>query len=207
MDPKRIWNVALFLAVFTVFYNIVEGLVSVGFGVSDETLALFGFGLDSFIEVISGIGIWHMIKRIRSQGIENRDRFERTALLVTGVAFFILAGGMAVTVAINLYSGHRPETTLWGIVISLISILTMSLLVSFKLKTGKKLNSAAGVADAKCTKTCLILSVILLASSGFYEIFKIGYFDSLGALGIAFYAFKEGREALEKSKGKFCSCK
>jgi divalent metal cation (Fe/Co/Zn/Cd) transporter len=206
LDQKKLWNVALLLAVVTVFYNIIEGLVSVGFGISDESLALFGFGLDSFIEVMSGIGVWHMIIRIRNRGIENRDRFERTALRITGIAFLILAGGLAVTVAINLYSGHRPETTFWGIVVSLISILTMTLLVILKLNAGKKLNSAAVVADANCTKTCLILSIILLISSGLYEIFKIGYFDSLGALGIAFYAFMEGRESLEKSKGRTCNC-
>lgn len=68
MDTKKLWNAALILAVITVFYNLLEGLVSIYFGVADETLSLFGFGLDSFIEVISGIGVWHMITRIDSIG-------------------------------------------------------------------------------------------------------------------------------------------
>jgi len=70
-----------------------------------------------------------------------------------------------------------------------------------KLSIGKKIKSEAIIADAKCTRTCVYLSVILLISSVLYQIFKIGYIDSIGALGIAYYAFKEGKESMDKSKG------
>jgi divalent metal cation (Fe/Co/Zn/Cd) transporter len=202
MNNKKLWNIVLLLAVITVFYNFIEGLVSVFFGITDETLALFGFGIDSFIEVLSGIGIWHMVIRIKSNKGENIDAFQKTALKITGTSFYILAVGLLLTVAYNVYTGHKPETTFWGIVISSISILTMILLTKFKLNIGRKLDSNAVIADANCTKTCVYLSVLLLTSSILYEIFKIGYIDSIGALGIAFYAFKEGREAVEKSKGE-----
>ena len=59
------------LAFITIFYNILEGLVSVFFRLEDETIALFGFGLDSFVEVISGVGIWHMIRRIRNSAMDS----------------------------------------------------------------------------------------------------------------------------------------
>jgi divalent metal cation (Fe/Co/Zn/Cd) transporter len=101
-----------------------------------------------------------------------------------------------------MYTGHKPETTFWGIIVSSISILTMIILTSLKLNVGKRLHSDAVIADANNTKACVYLSILLLASSLLYEIFKIGYIDSIGALGIAFYAFKEGREAVEKSKGE-----
>jgi divalent metal cation (Fe/Co/Zn/Cd) transporter len=206
MENRRMWNIALLLAIITVFYNVVEGLVSVYFGISDETLSLFGFGLDSFIEVLSGIGIWHMVVRIRNNNDESRDDFEKTALKITGLSFYILTIGLLLTVAYNLYTGHKPETTFWGVVISLISIATMILLMRFKIKIGKKVNSDAIIADANCTKTCVYLSIILLVSSVLYEIFKIGYIDSLGALGIVYYSFKEGKESMDKSKGKECCC-
>ena len=82
----------------------------------------------------------------------------------------------------------------------------MYTLVHYKLKVGKKLNSDAIIADANCTKTCFYLSFILLASSLSYEIFKIGYLDIAGSLGVAYFAFKEGKEALEKSKSDKLSC-
>ena len=64
-STHKYWQYALWLALFTIFYNLAEGLVSIYFGAHDETLTLFGFGLDSFIEVVSGIGILLMVLRIR----------------------------------------------------------------------------------------------------------------------------------------------
>lgn len=54
---KILYKQANALALITIFYNIVEGIISIYFGLDDETVALFGFGMDSFVEVISGIGI------------------------------------------------------------------------------------------------------------------------------------------------------
>jgi len=174
--------------------------------VQDETLSLLGFGIDSFVEVISGIGILHMLIRIRNKG-EERDEFEKTALKITGTAFYILVAGLLATAVFNIYINHKPETTFWGIVISLISIITMSALIFFKMKVGKSLNSRALVADANCTKTCLYLSVILLAASIGYELTGIGGIDSAGALFIAYFSYKEGKEAFEKARtGKDCEC-
>ena len=131
------------LALITIFYNILEGLVSVFFGLKDETIALFGFGIDSFVEVISGVGIWHMVRRLRQNGNENPDRFERQALQITGSAFYVLTAVLLITSAVNLIWGHKPETTLWGIIISGVSILTMWALIHYKTKVGRELNSHA----------------------------------------------------------------
>lgn len=206
LNRNRLYAQASLLALITIFYNIVEGVVSVAFGISDETFALFGFGLDSFIEVISGIGIWHMIRRIRRNGTEETDTFERQALKITGTAFYLLAAGLTITAAVNLYQGHRPETAFWGIVVSLVSIASMWALIHFKVKVGKALQSQAILADAACTKTCLWLSIVLLAASLGYALTGIGLLDSLGTLGIAWLSFREGREAFGKAKGLGCAC-
>jgi len=201
-------KLAFLLSLITIFYNIVEGLISVYFGAGDETLALLGFGVDSFVEVISGIGIAHMIMRMKYSKVQTQDAFEKTALKVTGTVFYILTAGLILGSVLNIIKDVKPETTLPGIIIAGISILTMYWLMTSKLKVGKELNSDAIIADANCTKTCFYLSFILLASSGLYELFSIAYFDILGSLGIAYFAFKEGREAFEKVKsGKLmCNC-
>lgn len=205
-DRIKFYRRALLLAIITVFYNLIEGLVSVAFGFDDETLSLFGFGLDSFVEVISGIGIWHMVSRITALQPNDPDHFEKTALKITGTAFYLLSMGLIVSAGLNLYHGHHPETTFWGIVISLISIFTMWLLIHFKLQAGKALGSDAIIADANCTKTCLYLSFVLLAASLGYELSGFGGIDAIGAIAIAVFAFREGREAFEKAQGKSCSC-
>ncbi len=196
------------LALITIFYNIIEGIVSVFFGIKDGTIALFGFGVDSFVEVISGIGIWHMIWRLKKNGNESHDRFEKDALKVTGTAFYILAIGLVITAILNIYQGHKPETTLWGIIISVISILTMWALIHYKTKVGKQLDSQAMLADAACTKVCIQLSLVLLFASAGYELTGIGWLDSIGAILIAWLSFREGRESFQKARGNLaCSCK
>lgn len=203
---KDLYKWANTLALITIFYNIGEGLVSVYFGLEDETIALFGFGIDSFVEVISGIGIWHMIRRLSGDGNDRPDRFERQALKVTGTAFYILTIGLIVTAAVNLYLGHAPQTTFWGIVVALVSILSMWLLLHYKVKVGKELGSHAILADAGCTKTCIYLSVVLLISSAGYELTGIGGLDSIGAVLIAGFSYREGREAFQKAKGEIVCC-
>lgn len=203
---KSYWNYALWLAVFTIFYNIAEGLVSIGFGISDESLALFGFGVDSFIEVMSGIGILVMVNRIRQNPDTSRTPFEVTALRVTGSAFYILAVGLAVSAVYNIFTNHKPETTLPGLVISIISIAVMWALVMGKRKVGRALNSMPILADANCTMVCIYMSVVLLISSFVYQLTGFGFVDSLGALGLIYFSINEGRESFDKAKGLECHC-
>ncbi len=208
---ENLIHTAYILAIVTVVYNLVEGLVSIFFGIGDETLALLGFGVDSFVEVMSGVGILHMISRMKKAGINNinsRDKFERQALKITGTAFYILVIGLISGSVLNIVTGAKPKTTTVGIVISILSILTMFILMKWKFRIGKKLNSDAIIADANCTKTCFYLSFILLVSSVLYELFGIAWFDVAGSLGIAWFAFSEGKESFEKAnrEGTDCSC-
>lgn len=203
---NRYWTYALWLALFTVFYNLAEGLVSVFFGFSDEALTLFGFGVDSFIEVMSGVGILAMVIRIRQSPDTPRSQLERTALRVTGTAFYLLVAGLAVTAIYNIVVGHKPETTLPGLIISVISIAIMWALVAGKRKVGRVLNSQPILSDANCTMVCIYMSVVLLASSLVYELTGFGFVDSIGALGLIWFSYNEGREAFEKAAGMECGC-
>ncbi|MEI6062008.1 MAG: cation transporter [Bacteroidota bacterium] len=206
MNTSKWLNIALWLSLITIGYNIAEGLVSVYFGNTDSTLVLLGFGIDSFVEVISGIGILHMVLRMKHHEIKGHDKFERLALRITGVSFLLLALGLVAGSILNLINKTTPDTTLAGIIIASVSILSMYFLMHYKLKTGKALGSEAIIADANCTRTCLYLSFILLISSILYEFFKINYIDIAGTLGIAWFAVKEGRESLEKATKNQLAC-
>lgn len=198
---------ASFLAVLTIIYNFAEGLISVWFGIADETLTLFAFGVDSYIEVISAVGVWHMLRRLRNAtDDEDRDAFERRALRITGASFYVLAMGLAFTASWNIYKGHKPDTTMWGIIVGAVSIVSMWLLVLYKKKIGEALNSKAILADAACSRVCMILSLVLLMASIGYELTGIGVLDSIGTLAIAWLSVKEGKEAFQKAKGLPCSC-
>jgi divalent metal cation (Fe/Co/Zn/Cd) transporter len=206
-EKNKYYKYAFLLALITILYNLLEGLVSTYFGYEDESLALFGFGIDSFIEVVSGLGIAHMVLRIKMNPDSNRDNFERTALRITGFAFYLLVFGLISSGIYNIWVGHKPQTTLWGVIISTISIITMWLLIFGKTKVGKILDSEAILADAGCTRVCFYMSLILLFSSGIYELTSIAYIDSIGAIGLSYFAFNEGRECFEKAKSnKICAC-
>lgn len=205
----RYYQYALLLGIFTVLYNLGEGILSIVLGVQDETLALFGFGIDSFIEVMSGLGIVAMILRMWKHPDTPKSTFERTALHITGTSFYLFALGLFVTALFHIYTQHHPETTLSGVIISVMSIATMGALVRAKTYVGYRLHSAPILADANCTKVCIYMSLVLLAASLFYEFAGIGYVDSLGALGLIYFAIQEGREAFAKARGAdmcLCAC-
>jgi len=204
-SEKSLYSIAMTLAVFTIVYNLVEGVIATWFGYEDDTLTLFGFGVDSFIEMISGIGIAHMILRIQKDPTANRDNFERTSLRITGTAFYLLVAGLIVSAGYIFYTDQRPATTFWGVVISLISIVVMLGLIYGKIKIGKQLNSEPILADANCTRVCIYMSVILLISSGLYELTHLPYIDAAGTLGLAWFSYKEGKECFEKAaSNKHC---
>lgn len=203
---EKLYARAEYLTLFTILYNLVEGGASVWLGAADETLALFGFGVDSFIEVISAFGIWHMLRRIKANEGETRDEFEQRALRITGAAFHLLSAGLVLTAGINLYQQHKPETTLWGIIISVLSISFMWYLIHQKTKIGTALNSPAILADAACSRACVYLSMVLMVSSFGYELTGIGSLDAIGAILISWLTVREGREAFDKARGMDCSC-
>ena len=207
-ETTQLLRVAFWLSMVTIFYNLLEGTVATYYGLADDTLALFGFGVDSFVEVLSGIGIAHMVYRMQRAGQEvaEQDRFERQALQLTGFSFYLLAVSIVASSLLTLYTGEQPQTTRVGVIVSLLSIATMFWLMRYKERVGKELQSDPIISDAHCTRTCLYLSVLLLVSSGLYELFRVPYVNAIGALGIAVFAAREGREAFQKSKGKACSC-
>jgi divalent metal cation (Fe/Co/Zn/Cd) transporter len=147
-----------------------------------------------------------MIIRIRQNPESPRRKFEINALKVTGVAFYILSAGLLAAVIMNILSGKKPETTIWGIVISLVSIVVMIWLLLAKRKVGSQLSSEPIIADSNCTKICIYMSLVLLLSSLIYELTGFPYADAIGAAGLIYFSVKEGREAFEKAKGNGCSC-
>ena len=206
MEETKLYKRAYQLSLFTIVYNVIEGIISMVMGYEDQTLTLFGFGVDSFIEVMSGIGIAVMILRISRNPESSKNKFEITALKITGTAFYILSAGLLAGIVLNIINHHKPETTLWGIVVSVISIVVMTWLMKAKKKVGLQLNSQPIISDSNCTKICVYMSIVLLVSSLLYELTGFIYADAIGTLGLIYFSFSEAKEAFEKAKGKECDC-
>ena|SRR5258708_368394 len=183
------------LEYFTIAWNAVEGLVAVIAGVVAGSISLVGFGIDSFIEVISGsVLLWRMSV---DADVPRRERNERRALRVVGVCFLLLTAYIAYESALDLRSRRAPEHTIPGIVLACVSLVAMPLLSRAKRKVGRALGSAAMHADAKQTEFCAYLSAILLAGLLLNALFGLWWADPVAALIMVPIVAKEGIEGLQ----------
>jgi cation diffusion facilitator family transporter len=188
---------ALILSYFTVGYNIIEGIVSIIAGIlASGSIALIGFGLDSFIESLSG-GI--MIWRFRKHGKvseEEEEKAEKRAIKLVALTFFILGAYVLYESVKKLWLREIPEPSLFGIIIAIVSIIVMPFLFYAKYETGKNLNSKSLIADSKETLACTFLSIILLIGLGLNYIFKLWQADPIAGFVIVIFLLKEGYETL-----------
>ena len=205
-NSAELYKTAFLLSLFTIIYNLAEGLLCTIIGYNDETLALFGFGMDSFIEMLSGSGILMMVLRIRKYPESGISQFEINALKITGWGFYLLSAGLAAGIVLSIIQGHRPESTFWGTIITSVSVLVMAWLYIAKRKTGKKLDSEPILADASCTLVCIYMSVAVLFSSAVNELTGFAYADLIGVAGLIWFSVSEGREAMEKARKRSYLC-
>lgn len=187
------------LEYFTIAWNALEGLVAVVAGAIAGSISLVGFGIDSFIEVMSGaVLLWRMSV---DEDVERRERNERRALQVVGISFLFLAVYIAYESVMDLWSRRAPEHSIPGIALACVSLVVMPLLSRAKRKVGRALGSAAMHADAKQTEFCTYLSAILLAGLLLNTLFGLWRADPVAALIMVPIIAKEGIEGLQ---GKAC---
>jgi divalent metal cation (Fe/Co/Zn/Cd) transporter len=199
-DParrRRLGRRARLLAAVSVAYNVLEAVVAIAAGVVAGSVALIGFGLDSVVEVSSGLIIlWQFRHRIP-------EARERQALRLMAVSFFALATYVVFESVRALLSGREPESSPVGIGLALASLLIMPLLSWAQRRTGRGLGSNAVVADSTQTRLCAYLSAVLLAGLLLNATLGWAWADPVAGLVIAAVAAREGFEAW---CGEGCAC-
>jgi divalent metal cation (Fe/Co/Zn/Cd) transporter len=189
------------LECFTILWNSIEGLLSIGAGITAGSIALVCFGLDSFIEVISGSALLWRMKADRD--VEQREHAERISLRVVGLCFLALAAYVAIDSVYSLLHKSGPERSILGIAIGIASLFVMPLLARAKRNIGTAIGSPAMVADSQQAQFCAYLSAILVA--GLMLNFLLGWWwsDSIAALVMVPIIANEGIGAVQ---GKKCLC-
>jgi divalent metal cation (Fe/Co/Zn/Cd) transporter len=191
-DPARVrvlrrrirWIVA-----FTIAYNVVEGLIALIAGGVASSAALIGFGLDSFVEVLSAAAIaWQF-------AAPDPEAREKPALRIIAVSFFALAAYVTVDALLSLAGVREPEHSPVGIALAAVSLVVMPVVSWMERRAGRELGSASAVADSKQTLICAYLSAALLAGLLLNSLFGWAWADAIAALVIAGFAVKEGAEA------------
>ena len=194
-ERGRLGRRAQLLAGASVTYNVVEAVIAIAAGIVAGSVALIGFGLDSVVEVSSGLII---LWQFRHGLPESR---ERQALRLMAFSFLALAAYVAVESVRALVSGAEPEPSPVGIGLAIASLIVMPFLSWAQRRTGRALGSGAVVADSTQTLLCTYLSAVLLVGLLLNATLGWGWADPIAGLVISAVAVKEGIEAW---KGEGC---
>jgi divalent metal cation (Fe/Co/Zn/Cd) transporter len=198
-DRPSLLRRGLRLEFLTVGWNIVEGLIAVGAGLSAGSVALIGFGVDSFVESISGgVLAWRLRAELGGEADEERvEQIERRASRLVAVSFVAVAVYVAFEAIRTLVAQERPSASPMGIALTAVSIVVMLWLARAKRETGEALGSRALIADSHQTFACWYLSVTTLAGLALNAAFGLWWADPVAGLVIVAFLVREAREAWE----------
>ncbi len=201
---------ALRLEHLTVAWNVIEGLVSVAAALAAGSVALLGFGLDSFVETASALVLVWRLRAERDAAAAGRpfdraalERLDRRAHRLVGLSLFLLAAYIALDALWTLWRRERPEPSLPGIAITALSLGVMVWLARAKRRAAARLESRALEADAFQTTACWWLSLTTLAGIGLNAALGWWWADPAAALAMTWFLVSEGREAW---RGEDCGC-
>ena len=198
LSRPRLLRRGLQLEYLTVGWNIVEGVVAIAAGLLAGSIALIGFGVDSFVETVSGVVlIWRLSSETRGRLNEDAmERVERRAERMVGGAFLLLAAYVAFEAVRSLVNAEAPDASPVGVALTAVSIVVMLWLARQKRQTGEALGSRALVADSRQTYACWYLSMVALAGLALNALLGWWWADPVAALGIVVLLVKEGIEAI-----------
>jgi divalent metal cation (Fe/Co/Zn/Cd) transporter len=189
----RLVRRGVWLAWFTIAWNSIEGIAGIASGIAAGSIALIGFGIDSYVEVFAGsVILWRLAKD--RHGEELSEAAERRAIRLIAATFLALAVGVGIESIRKLATGAEPETSWFGIGLALVSLVVMPLLARAKRRVGEQLGSRAVTADATETTLCVWLSAIVLVGLGVNALFGWWWADPIAGLGIVYVAGREGVE-------------
>jgi len=184
------------LEYLTVGWNLVEGIISVLAALAAGSVALLGFGIDSFVESASGsILIWRLLAERRHGDSEAIEGIERRAQKLVALSLYGLALYIVVDALRTVLNQDIPSPSAIGIAVTLTSIGVMYWLARAKRRTAVALGSKALEADALQTTACWWLSLIVLAGIGVNALTGWWWADPVAAVAMTWFLVKEGREA------------
>ncbi len=187
---------ALWLEYLTVGWNVIEGVIAVIAAIAAGSVALMGFGIDSFVESASGLVlIWRLAAEGRHASALAIERVERRAQRLVAISLFGLAAYITGDAAYSLVTGERPAPSTVGMVLTAVSLVVMWWLARAKLRAARSLGSRALESDAFQTTACWWLSVAALVGIGLNAVLSWWWADPVAAVVISLLITREGREA------------
>ena len=202
-ERRSLLRRALFLAWFTVGWNVLEGIVAIAAALTAGSRALLGFGLDSGVESLSAtVVLWRLYAERHDPG--RAESVEQRALRLIGGTFFVLAVFIGVESLRSLVGREEPDASIIGIALTAVSIVVMLWLAHTKRRVGIAMGSRAVEADSAQTSACVYLSLVVLVGLALNAALGWWWADPLAALGIVAFLLHEGRAALTAEHADDC---
>jgi divalent metal cation (Fe/Co/Zn/Cd) transporter len=195
-DLPDISRTVLRLQVLTLVWMTVEAVVSLAAAWNSQSPALFTFGGDSLVELLSAAVVFW---RFRFELNEAR------AARIAGALLFVLAGLVVLTSVLNFLGFREAQRSLVGIGILLAAAVVMPWLATRKRQLAAITSSAALKADAAESALCGYMAWIALVGLGANNIWGKSWADPVAALALIPLILREGWEALQSSK-LCCNC-
>ena len=184
------------LEYLTVGWNVIEGLVAIAAALAAGSVALLGFGIDSFVETGSGlIIVWRLLAEQRGADHERTEAVERRAQRLVAASLVALAAYVVFDAVTTLLAGERPSPSPVGVALAAVSLGVMWWLARAKRRTAISLGSRAMEADAFQTTACWWLSLAVLIGVGLNTALGFWWADPVAALVIPTFLVREAREA------------
>ncbi|NOJ82020.1 cation diffusion facilitator family transporter [Myxococcus xanthus] len=185
------------LPLLTVSWNLVEGIIAAAAALVSGSVALLGFGVDSFVESTSAaVMLWRLSEERRERRtLAELEKLDRRAHRLIDLSLFGLAAFVTWEAATALLNGERPQPSPVGLILTTVSLAVMMWLARAKKRTAVALGSRDMEADAFQTTACWWLSLITLGGIGLNAVLGWWWAAPLAALGMTFFIVKEGRAA------------
>lgn len=210
ISRSRLLKYAAYVCIFTILWNVAEGVVSIFFGHEDDSVSLVFFGVDSFIEVTSAcLVLWRFLTESKpdeeraTQILEENLSKEKKCTMGIGLLFILLSLATISDAIVSLIQKRRPETAIAGLIISSVSLSFMGFLWLSKKYLAKMLNSSTMASEAQCSLACIKITFILFLGSLLYMVWKGGWWlDSAAAIILGVLFAKEGVDIILWAKSK-----
>jgi divalent metal cation (Fe/Co/Zn/Cd) transporter len=179
------------LAWLGIGWHIAEAAIAIVAGLAATSIALLGFGADSFVESVAGlIVVWRFAERR-----QDSERAERRAQHLIGASFAVIGIYVGIEAVRSLILGTHPQASWVGIGLAAVTVVAMPLLARAKARVGDELHSSATVSEGRQNLLCGYMSAGLLVGLGANALFGWWWADPVTAFAIAGVALYEGREA------------
>src|SRR6185437_10520074 len=194
--PRRI----LWLQTITILWMALEVGVAISAAAAAHSPALFAFGSDSIVELLSALVVllpW--LTRTRTTNFVSHHLAARASGFLLILLAFVVACLAALSLALHL----SPVPSRAGIAITAAALIVMPVLAALKRREAARTGNIALSADAVQSAACAWIALFALIGLAANAVFHIQWIDPLAALAIVPLLIHEGRAAL---RGQTCGC-